>query len=72
MHYSKQSELIAKLESLIDSATLFDVTIALALVCAEKAEHIETTWQDKATAKPWIKSEREITKAARTIAILSI
>lgn len=67
-----QAELIQEIEKLVDSSDLFNVTMALALMCTEKVEHIETNWQDKATAKPWRRSERILTTAARNIAVFGV
>jgi hypothetical protein len=41
------------LETLIDKHGLAAVLSAMSEVCAEKAEHIRSNWQDRATAKPW-------------------
>lgn len=47
-----QAEIDA-LERLIDSQGIGQVLIALSEICGAKAEHIETTWQDKPLAKRW-------------------
>jgi hypothetical protein len=44
---------MADLESLIDRYGLNGVVMALAAICNEKAEHVQSTWQDKALAKAW-------------------
>lgn len=49
----KHEEMKAKLESLVDETRLSKVLCFLAEICAEKAVHIETNWQDVDTAKPW-------------------
>lgn len=54
------------LERLIDSSTLANVVDALTTICYEKAEHIETKWQDRATAQLWTKAGRSIEKAIVT------
>lgn len=52
------------LESLIDRHGLLHVLTGLELVCAEKAEHIRTNWQDRATARPWDTAASRIRKVA--------
>jgi hypothetical protein len=49
----EREELQNRLEALIDQATLERVLAAISLVCADKAEHIATNWQDKNLAKAW-------------------
>lgn len=56
-----------ELESMIDRHGLTHVVTALALICAEKAEHIRANWQDATTAKAWDADARTLTKAARLI-----
>lgn len=63
----KQDQLIIELEKLVDSSTLFDVVMALHLMTLEKVEHIETTWQDKATAHPWKKAAKALYESASKI-----
>lgn len=41
------------LESLMDACSIESVLITLSDICEEKAEHVETTWQDKALARAW-------------------
>ena len=48
------------LESLVDTASLQGVLMALSEICGEKAEHIETNWQDKWTARQWRTAEGAI------------
>lgn len=63
----KQQELIQELEKLTDKSSLFDVVMALHLMTLEKVEHIETTWQDKVTAKPWKKAAQALYVSAEKI-----
>jgi len=44
---------LEQLESLIDSAGLNSVLMALSEICGAKAEHIATNWQDAHLAKRW-------------------
>lgn len=48
-----QGELILALEALVDANGLYDVTSALELLCYEKAEHVQSSWQDKEATKRW-------------------
>jgi len=42
-----------QLEQVIDSHSMADVLDALEIIANEKAEHIETNWQDRCLAKTW-------------------
>jgi hypothetical protein len=42
-----------ELETLIDRTSLQSVLMALSEICCEKAEHVETAWQDKHLARAW-------------------
>jgi len=54
----------AELERLVDASTLRAVAIALSEIAAEKAEHIETNWQDRITARTWRDASRRLDRAA--------
>lgn len=41
------------IEELIDAYGLESVLNAIGDICAEKAEHIRSNWQDSVTARPW-------------------
>lgn len=41
------------LEALIDKYGMSQLLFGLAQVCQEKADHVETNWQDKTTARAW-------------------
>lgn len=47
------------LEKLVDRHGLFEVVVALAVICSDKAAHISACWQDNKTANVW---DRESTK----------
>jgi len=51
------------LEQMIDRTSLAAVLDALALTCAEKAEHVRCNWQDDRLAKTW---DRAVTKLLAT------
>jgi len=52
-----------ELERLIDRTTLETVLEALMEICGEKADHIESEWQDRATAAPWRMAAKTLGKA---------
>ena len=61
-----QDEAVA-LEALVDRCDLETVVDALGLICAEKAEHLRSNWQDGASAKLWDKRCRALQKLAAQI-----
>lgn len=54
----------ADLESMIDSTTLAIVLDALAAICDEKADHLNTNWQDPTAARHWSDMAGRIATAA--------
>lgn len=57
-----QAQLIEKLEELVDGSDLSSVTIALGLLCSEKAEHLRCNWQDEITAKVWDRASNKLVR----------
>lgn len=51
-----------QVEKLIDTLGLHNLLGTISVVCAEKAEHIETNWQDHALAKKWNAASTKIGK----------
>ena len=47
------------LEAMIDAATLPQVLLTLANICADKAQHIRENWQDQPLAERWAKCSNE-------------
>jgi len=47
------NEQAEQLEKLLDTMGLHNMLGAIAIICGEKAEHIETVWQDRKLAKKW-------------------
>jgi hypothetical protein len=41
------------LERLIDKTSLQSVLMALSEICGEKAEHVESMWQDRKMTREW-------------------
>ncbi len=55
------------LEDMVDSSNLFAVLSALSIICDEKAEHIETNWQDQSLARLWQEASGLIGVAAASL-----
>lgn len=55
-----------QIEQLIDANGLATVLDAIARVCSEKADHIETNWQDSVAAKAWNIASGAISNCAHT------
>jgi hypothetical protein len=54
------------LETLVDRHGLANVIEALAIVCSEKADHIQTNWQNTVLAGSWERCSHQLdTVAAR-------
>lgn len=58
------------LEQMIDRNGLEHVLNALSVICAEKAEHLNTNWQDKVAARDWIKASNLIDTVATRVSKL--
>lgn len=56
-----------ELEALIDKHGLTLVVSTLGVVCADKAEHLRSNWQDKVSAKVWEADFKTLDKAARAV-----
>ena len=41
------------LEAMVDAAGLRNVVWALASICRDKAEHVQSAWQDDQLARDW-------------------
>ncbi len=52
-YFQDGSEAMEQLEAMIDKVGARNVAYAVARICALKAEHLETNWQDRVTAKAW-------------------
>lgn len=53
-HTPLNADEIETLEMIIDRTSLKSVLLALEDMAYAKADNIETNWQDKVTARPWI------------------
>lgn len=52
-----------QLEKMIDSIGLEKVLEMLSAICAEKAEHVRSNWQDVTLARAWERNAKAIDKA---------
>lgn len=50
--------LTAALEALVDAHSVHAVLLDLAFICAEKADHIRSNWQDNVMARAWDKASK--------------
>ncbi len=62
-------ELADQLEPLIDRSSLATVLEALSQVCWEKADHLRSNWQDRATAKCWHKAGQAIDRIIPKVSV---
>jgi hypothetical protein len=56
-----------EIEQMVDKVGLSKFLFMLAEICNEKAEHIQTNWQDRNLAKEWTADARAIEKIAAKI-----
>ena len=52
------------IEAMIDAAGLSAVLDAVATICHEKADHVQSNWQHTALAKQWTRAAKIIERAA--------
>ncbi len=74
MHKSDEKLLVNthKLEELIDSIGVGSVLEAISEICEEKAEHIESNWQDRVLAKLWQKVGKRIGALSRSTLVRTL
>ncbi len=58
------TDTVEAVEALVDKHGLQHVLTALELMCGEKAAHLRANWQDRASARTWLKAGSAIYKAA--------
>jgi hypothetical protein len=51
------------IEDMIDKSNLADVLGAIVNICHEKAEHLESNWQDQGAAKLWKHAAKRVETA---------
>jgi hypothetical protein len=61
-----------ELEAFVDAHGLECVLNRLASVCREKAEHVETNWQDARLARIWNSAANKITAASNSGSVRSV
>lgn len=54
-----------QLEATIDKMGVDSVLSLVETICDEKAEHIESNWQDKTLARHWSQLARAVERSAR-------
>lgn len=60
---------LLQVENLIDKSSVRDLIEAIAAVCAEKADWIEESWQDRQTAKVWRATGAKLFRSAEGIEV---
>ncbi len=68
-HTVTVQELADQLEPLIDRASLARVLEALSQVCWEKADHLQSNWQDPVAAKTWRKAGNAIDRIIPKVSV---
>ena len=68
-HTVTVQELADQLEPLIDRASLATVLEALSQVCWEKADHLQSNWQDPVAAKTWRKASNAIDRIIPKVSV---
>jgi hypothetical protein len=66
-YFGDGSEAMLQLEAMVDKAGLRNVLWALAHISRAKAHHIEGNWQDKDTAKTWMRDALKISRCAQRL-----
>jgi hypothetical protein len=61
---SARRDLAAAVEELVDATSLHAVLRALAETAFAKADHLESNWQDSATARVWSRLGKRIDTVA--------
>lgn len=69
---SRGGQDFARLEAMIDESGLGDVLDALAEICEEKAEHVESNWQDRSLARLWTRAGAHVRKSAKSSAVKAL
>jgi hypothetical protein len=66
-YFEDGSEAMLQLEAMVDKAGLRNVLWALAHILRLKAHRIEGNWQDKDTAKSWMRDALKISRCAQRL-----
>lgn len=66
------SDFELELENLVDQAGLYNVLETLGTVCALKAGHLRSDWQDEGAARAWERAGARIAATLKTKAIAGL
>jgi hypothetical protein len=58
---------LAEVEALIDAYGLFGLMECIEMVCHEKADHLNSNWQDETAAKEWTRAAKVIETATKRL-----
>ena len=61
-----------QLEEILDHCALDTLIYMLSEVCALKAEHLESNWQDAKSAKLWSRAGRYLDSASQNVAVSQV
>jgi hypothetical protein len=67
MAQTEQRNHFDELEFIVDQSSIQNVINMLARICHEKAEHVETNWQDAQLARVWRKNADVLASAAEKL-----
>lgn len=59
-YFEENSPELVQLESMVDAVGVRNVLWALARICELKAEHVESTWQDRTLSREWRTASRKL------------
>jgi hypothetical protein len=57
------------LESAIDRLGLGNVIAVLADICYQKAQHIQSNWQDESLARQWVREGKRLDRVAAKVEV---
>lgn len=60
------------LERLVDKVGLFQVLVALDVLCSDKAAHIRANWQDMRAARDWDNASKRVLSCAISKAVANV
>jgi Mn-dependent DtxR family transcriptional regulator len=61
-----------QIEQAIDRMGLHNFLGVISDICLEKAEHVESNWQDRALARAWVRASFRMTRCADNTAIRQV
>jgi len=63
-YFAEGTEAMLALEAMVDKVGVSNVLYALQHICDAKADHLESNWQDRVSAKVWERDARLCGRAA--------